>query len=277
MIIAFVGNGALDQVVAGRLRGSFRVEQVVDAASIEKVAGDCDVLVLGSSTAQEFGEQLAHWPRAAFGRIATVIDQRVVDPERTRTLAAALELAGVALVDAPIHCEKVDEFLQWAAAFCGGSDEALARVRPVLDAMGARVLHFGAVGTGHTARVLVGAAATCNRMATCEGAAAGFANGLSIADMALVLNRSSGVNSGTERVLPQLGTGVRTTDMPLADVAYEMTLASQLAMRAGAPLLLANVVAELCRSLANALGEGATFDDAIPLMETAAGLRYTRS
>ena len=44
-----------------------------------------------------------------------------------------------------------------------------------------------------------------------------------------------------------------------------MRLASQLAMRAGTPLLLASVVGELCRSLANGLGEGATFDDAVAL------------
>ena len=81
--------------------------------------------------------------------------------------------------------------------------------------MGAKVIHFGATGSGHTARLLVGAAADLQPMATCEGAAAGFSNGLSIADMALVLNRSSGVNSGTERVLPHIGTGGRTTDMPL--------------------------------------------------------------
>jgi hypothetical protein len=61
--------------------------------------------------------------------------------------------------------------------------------------------------------------------------------------------------------------------MPLAGVVEEMRLASQLGMRAGAPLLLAGIVGELCRSLANGLEEGATFDDAVASME-AAGLRY---
>ncbi|CAN7349695.1 NAD-binding protein [Variovorax sp. LjRoot178] len=257
-----------------RLRGAFHVKQVADVTSLEKIAPDCDVLVLGAGAGQDFGDQAANWTRATFGRIATVIDQRVVDPERTREFAVALQRSGVALVDAPIHCEKVEEFPQLAATLCGSSHDAFASVKPLLEAMGAKVIHFGASGTGHAARLLVGAAATCNRMATCEGAAAGFANGLSIADMAMVLNRSSGVNSGTERVLPHLGTGGRTTEMPLADVAEEMRLVSQLAMRAGAPLLLANVVGELCRSLANGLADGATFDDAVALMEKAAGLRY---
>jgi 3-hydroxyisobutyrate dehydrogenase len=274
MIVAFAGNGALDQVVASRLGGKFRVEPVADAAALERLAGACDVLVLGGSAGEDWGEQLGQWKREAFGSIEVVVDQRVVDPERTRELATSLESVGIALVDAPIHCEKTEEFPQVAATLCGGADAAVAKVRPVLEAMGAKVIHFGAVGSGHTARLLVGAAATCNRMATCEGAAAGFANGLSIADMALVLNRSSGVNSGTERVLPHLGTAARTTDMPLADVAREMRLASQLAMRAGTPLLIAGVATELCRSLANGLDEAATFDDAVASMEKAAGLSF---
>ena len=265
MNIAYVGNGPLDDAVASRLRGANAVERISDAAGLEVAARDCDVLVLGAGAAPKLAEQLAHWPKAAFGRIKTVVDQRVADPEDSRVFAAALARSDVALVDAPIHCEKAEQFPEVAATLCGGTDEALARVRPVLEAMGAKVIHFGETGSGHTARILVAAAAVCNRMATYECAAAGFGNGLSIADMALVLNRSSGVNSASERVLPHIGTEVRTTDVPLHIVVDEMRLASRLAMRAGAPLLVAGVVGELCQSLAKGLGESATFDDAMAL------------
>ncbi|HYF20936.1 MAG TPA: NAD-binding protein [Ramlibacter sp.] len=275
MKVAFAGDSALDRILVGRLRGAFAVELVADVHSLQGIARDCDVLVLGAGAPANLADEVAKCKSVALGRIATVIDQRVVDPGGTRTFAMALERAGVALVDAPIHCETVAEFPQLAATLCGGTEAAFTRVKPLLDAMGARVLHFGEAGTGHTARLLVGAAATCNRLATCEGAAAGLANGLSVADMAAVLNRSSGVNSGTERVLPHLGTGSRTTEMPLTEVAREMRLTSQLAMRAGTPLLVAHVVGELCRSFANALDEGATMDDAVLLMEKAAGLRYS--
>ena len=265
MNVAYVGNGPLDEAVASRLRAAFAVERITDPAGLETAARNCDVLVLGTGAAAELGEQLAQWPKAAFGRITTVVDQRVADPEDTRGFAAALSRSGVVLVDAPIHCEKAEQFPEVAATLCGGSDEALGRVRPLLEAMGAKVIHFGETGSGHTARILVAAAAVCNRMATYECAAAGFSNGLSIADMALVLNRSSGVNSASERVLPHIGTEVRTTDVPLHTVVGEMRLASRLAMRAGAPLLLAGVVGELCQSLAKGLGESATFDDAVAL------------
>lgn len=265
MIVAFAGNSALDAAVVGRLRGAFRVELVGDAASLEKVSHECDVLVLGAGAPQKLGGQLAQWTRANFGKIMTVIDQRVADPEDTRAFGAALARSGVALVDAPIHCEKAEQFPDVAATLCGGADEALARVRPVLDAMGAKVIQFGETGSGHTARILVAAAAVCNRMATYECAAVGFANGLSISDMALVLNRSSGVNSASERVLPHIGTDVRTTDLPLHTVVGEMRLASRLAMRAGVPLLLPGVVGELCQSLAKGVGESATFDDEVVL------------
>lgn len=265
MKVAYVGNSPLDEAVVSRLRAAFAVDRIADAVGLETTARDCDVLVLGTGSAQEVGEQLAQWPKVAFGRITTVIDQRVADPEDTRGLAAALARLGVALVDAPIHWEKAEQFPEVAATLCGGADDVLARVRPLLEAMGAKVIHFGETGSGHTARILVAAAAVCNRMATYECAAAGVANGLSVADMALVLNRSSGVNSASERVLPHIGTAVRTTDVPLYTVVGEMRVASRLAMRAGAPLLIAGVVGELCQSLAKGMGEGATFDDAVSL------------
>lgn len=276
MIVGYAGAGALDEVVVGRLGAAFQVKRLADVGALQKQAGECDVLVVGSGAAAEFRECLARAGAETLLRnIKIVVDQTVADPESTRDLAAKLATRGVALVDAPIQCENAGTFPDASAVLCGGTADAIERVRALLDAMGAKVIHFGETGNGHAARLLVGAIAACNRMTTYECAAVGFKNGLSIADMALVLNRSSGANSATERVLPFLGGEQRTTNRPLAEVARELRLASRLAMRAGAPLMLGNLVGDLCQSLANQLESDATFDDAVELIEARAAVDFS--
>lgn len=276
MIVGYVGRSALSEVVAGRLAGSFEVRQLpVSGATAAQVAA-CDVIVVAQALPGGIREFLADCdalaPRSPQGLI--VIDQTVADPEQTRALARELAQAGVALVDAPIQCEKAASFPEASAVLCGGDAAAVARIQPLLDAMCPKVIQFGESGNGHAARVLVGAVAATIRLATYECAAMAFKNGLSIEDMALVLNRSSGVNSASERVLPHLATRERTSDASLAELAAELRLASQLGMRAVAPLMLPNLAAEMVQSLSNQLGEGATVDDMVGTVEKSAAIRF---
>lgn len=276
MIVGYAGRNALSEVVASRLAGAFEVRQLpVSAATPAQVAG-CDVIVVAQELPGGIRAFLAACnalsPRKPQGLV--VIDQTVADPDQTRALAKELALSGVALVDAPIQCEKAATFPDAAAILCGGDAAAVARIQPVLDAMCPKVIHFGDSGNGHAARVLVGAVAATIRLATYECAAMATRNGLSIEDMALVLNRSSGVNSASERVLPHLATRERTSDATLAELATQLRLASQLGMRTGAPIMLPNLAAEMVQSLSNELGAGAVVDDMVGAVERSAGIRF---
>jgi 3-hydroxyisobutyrate dehydrogenase len=111
-------------------------------------------------------------------------------------------------------------------------------------------------------------------MITYECAALGFKNGLSIEDMATVLNRSSGANSATEHVLPFLADRQSTSDALLSDMVFKLRLVSQLAMRAGTPIVLSNLVADLCQSASNQLGSGALVDSLVGSVESSAGVTF---
>lgn len=274
MIVACLGRGALDETVFGRIGSAFETRVMRELSELEQLAGECDVLVVGAGAPEAWKERICTVPAQSFSRMKTVVDQTIADPDETRALAASLSRIGVALVDAPIHCEKADSYPEAAAIFCAGPAAAVEYVRPVLEAACPSVIQFGESGNGHTAHLLVTAIAACVRMTNYECAALGVKNGLSIADMALVLNRSSGANSACERVLPHLGGAQRTTDLPIAGVVRELRLTSRLAMKAGAPILLANLVGDLCQSMANQLGDSATFDDAVASLESAAGIRF---
>lgn len=276
MIVGYVGRSALSEVVTGRLAGSFEVRHLPVAGATAAEVKPCDVIVIAQQPTAGLRDFLAGCDalssRSPNGLV--VIDQTVADPEQTRALAKELAQVGVALVDAPIQCEMAATFPEASAILCGGDTAAVTRVQPLLEAMGPKLIHFGDSGNGHAARVLVGAVAATIRLATYECAAMAFKNGLSVEDMALVLNRSSGVNSASERVLPHLATRARTSDAMLAELAVELRIASQLSMRECAPIMLSSLAAEMVQTLSNQLGDGATVDDVVGVVERSSGISF---
>ena len=101
----------------------------------------------------------------------------------------------------------------------------------------------------------------------------GFKQGLSIHDMATVLNNASGRNTASEIVLPALNTGVRTADIELHEAVNDLRHTSEMAMSCGVPILIANLVYGLCEAAANQLGRAATLDDVRRLYESIAATR----
>jgi 3-hydroxyisobutyrate dehydrogenase len=189
-------------------------------------------------------------------------------------MAKSLAERNIAFVDAPLHCEHLGRFPAEAAFLCGGAPQALAGVTPVLEKLGAKVVVCGDVGAGHVARAIVGAVAVCNRLITLEGAGMGFRNGLMVSDMGTVLERCSGSNSGTARVLPAIAEGRRTADMLLADAAADLSLCVQLGRRVGAPVLIATQAYNQVLGASNTAGPDATLDDLRCLVEGGSGLSF---
>ncbi len=81
-----------------------------------------------------------------------IVDTTTSDPATTRALAARTAAAGVAFVDAPILGRPATAG-QWTVPV-GGEARILDRVRPVLEAFAARVIHVGPPGAGHTVKLL---------------------------------------------------------------------------------------------------------------------------
>ncbi|MFN0184182.1 MAG: NAD(P)-dependent oxidoreductase, partial [Aquabacterium sp.] len=83
-----------------------------------------------------------------------LLDCSSAEPWLTRSTAQALAGRGLAMVDAPVSGA------QWGARdaqlvfMVGGADADVARVRPLLDAMGRAVHHLGPLGSGHTMKCL---------------------------------------------------------------------------------------------------------------------------
>ena len=81
-----------------------------------------------------------------------VIDMGTTKVAKTRAFAAAVAARGGVYVDAPVSGGTIGAEAGTLTIMAGGSDEAFARARPVLDVLGKKITHVGATGTGQVAK-----------------------------------------------------------------------------------------------------------------------------
>jgi 3-hydroxyisobutyrate dehydrogenase len=90
-------------------------------------------------------------------RKAVLIDSSTIDVESARAVAAAAEKRGLAMIDAPVSGGVGGAAAGTLTFMVGGPDDAFAKAKPVLEAMGKTIVHAGGSGNGQAAKV-------CNNM-----------------------------------------------------------------------------------------------------------------
>ena len=88
---------------------------------------------------------------------ALLIDSSTIDVETARAVAKAAQDKGLSMLDAPVSGGVGGAQGATLTFMVGGSDEAFARAKPYLDAMGKTIVHAGGPGNGQAAKI-------CNNM-----------------------------------------------------------------------------------------------------------------
>jgi 2-hydroxy-3-oxopropionate reductase len=83
----------------------------------------------------------------------TVVDCSSIDPIATRGFAARIAELGCDYLDAPVSGGEVGAKAATLSIMVGGTEEAFARVQPLLALMGKNITHVGAVGDGQVCKV----------------------------------------------------------------------------------------------------------------------------
>jgi 3-hydroxyisobutyrate dehydrogenase/2-hydroxy-3-oxopropionate reductase len=93
----------------------------------------------------------------ASARPGTVlVEMSTIGPDHAASLGERVRAAGIELVDAPVSGSVATATSARLLVMAGGSDAAIARVRPVLEAIGS-VVHVGPPGSGATMKLAVNA------------------------------------------------------------------------------------------------------------------------
>ncbi|MDE2581901.1 MAG: 3-hydroxyisobutyrate dehydrogenase [Rhodospirillales bacterium] len=98
-----------------------------------------------------------------------LIDCSTIDVASARTVAEAAAAAGLAMLDAPVSGGTVGAAAGTLTFMVGGTEEAFARARPVLAAMGKTIVHAGAPGAGQAAKICNNMMLSINMIGVSEG------------------------------------------------------------------------------------------------------------
>ena len=205
--IAFIGLGnmggpmAANLVKAGhrvvgfdlveKLRSDAATNGVAIAGSARAAVAEADVVITMLPAGRHV---IAAWaeilPAAKAG--ALFIDCSTIDVENARRAHQAADAAAMPCLDAPVSGGVGGATAATLTFMAGGSEAAFAAGRPILEAMGKRIVHCGGAGAGQAAKICNNMILGATMIATCEAFVLAEKLGLSAQALYDVASTSSG-------------------------------------------------------------------------------------
>jgi len=249
--VAQHGGRAVDTPRDAGASASIVISMVVDGAQV------ADVL-LG-------GDGAAHGARAG----TLFVDMSTIAPRDAIGTGVALQRRGLRFIDAPVTGSSPKAQDGTLTIMAGGDAADVERARPLLDVMGALVVHVGAVGQGQMVKIINNAVAAAN--------AATLAQALIVASATHVdldaLEQVMGAGSGASAMLALKAAPMRehdyTTLFKAGHMLKDVRLCLETAEAAGVAFPAASAAHD---ALLAAVSRGHADDDFAALLEAFEGL-----
>jgi 3-hydroxyisobutyrate dehydrogenase len=276
-VIGFVGVGNMGWPMAANLvRAGFPVvvadarravsdnfvQQVGGrtAPSLAALAAGADMVITILPTSKQVGEVVADGADTLLAGLrpgSLVIDMTSGQPELTQALAARVEAAGATMIDAPVSGGVSRARTGQLAIMVGGAEAAVARARPVLEAMGSSILVCGGIGAGQAMKALNNLCSAGGFLIALEALVIGQKFGLDPGLMTDVLNVSTGMNNATQKKLRQFVLS-RSFDsgFSLDLMVKDLSIATQMSRESGVPAPFAALCREHWAAGLGLLGPG---------------------
>jgi 3-hydroxyisobutyrate dehydrogenase len=123
-----------------------------------------------------------------------VVDMSTISPTVTRAIAATLAEKAIAMVDAPVSGGSEGAKNGTLSIMVGGDQADVAKVTPVLKAMGKTITHIGPIGSGQLTKAINQIIVAGTYWSVAEGMALGLKAGL---DMDKVVQAVGGGAAGS--------------------------------------------------------------------------------
>jgi 3-hydroxyisobutyrate dehydrogenase len=194
---------------------------------------------------------------------AILLDCSTIDVDTARSVTAAAEAKGYAMVDAPVSGGIAAANAGTLTFMVGGSDAVFARAQPILADMGKAVIHAGSSGAGQAAKICNNMLLAIHMIGTCEAFAMAEKLGLDAQKFYDIASVSSGQNWSMTSYCPLPGVGPKSP----ADNGYaggfaaalmlkDLRLAMAAAVSSGAQVPLGSHAAELYAQFAETQAQG---------------------
>jgi 3-hydroxyisobutyrate dehydrogenase len=237
---------------------------VTKAASAAEAARDVDAIITMLPAGKD---TLAVWGGGMLGAAARgtlVIDSSTIDVASARAAHRLAADAGMPSLDAPVSGGVGGAEAATLTFMAGGGTDAFERAKPILEAMGKRIVHCGEAGAGQSAKICNNMMLAVAMIGVCEAFVLAEKLGLSHQALFDVASNSSGQCWALTTYSPVPGL-VPTSPannnykpgFASALMLKDLKLAQEAASAAGATTPMGAAAAQLF-ALHNAWGEGGT-------------------
>jgi 3-hydroxyisobutyrate dehydrogenase len=260
--VGFVGLGTMGAAMAANLaRAGFLLTVwnrtggkagplvqlgATEAQSPAELASSTEVVVTCVRDTPDLEEVLfgANGVASASPAPRLLVDCSTVSPEATRTFAARLRSAGVAMVDAPVSGGSEGAVKGTLTIFVGGEAADVELAHPVLEAMGQTITHIGPIGAGQAAKAVNQVILAGTYLGVAEGLVLAMKEKLELEKLVAAL----GGGAAQSWVLANRSGRMIANDYPLGFKLSlhrkDLGIALDMAQRAGAELPVASLAAE---------------------------------
>lgn len=223
--VGFVGLGNIGKPMALRLAQAEGVDLTVYdvspepladlaaagatvASSVGELARDASVVCVMVRDDEQVREVLAQLAGSA-SEGAVVVVHSTVAPHTPEHLAETARTHGLRLVDAPVSGGAMGAAEGTLAILVGGDDDAVDAARPVLEAMGSKVVHAGPIGAGTAMKLARNLLHFVAFTAATEAQRLAEAAGLDVKALGDVVRHTDAITGGPGAIMH------RTTTAPL--------------------------------------------------------------
>jgi 3-hydroxyisobutyrate dehydrogenase len=205
--IAFLGLGNMGAPMAANLVKAGHAVQGFDLVEAAKTAAASSGVSIAPSAREAVAAAdtvvtmlpagkhvLASWSDflPATPKGALVIDCSTIDVDSAKRAHEAGAAAGALTLDAPVSGGVGGATAGTLTFMCGGSPEAFARAKPLLESMGKRIVHCGTQGAGQAAKICNNMILGATMIVTCEAFALAEKLGLEAQALFDVASTASG-------------------------------------------------------------------------------------
>ena len=293
MRVAFLGLGIMGSRMAANLaRAGFelsawnRTESVAErfaaehpgvtvAASPAEAAREAEIVI----TMVVDGPQVEHVLLGDEGAATSAqpgtlfIDCSTIGPSATRALGERLAERRLELMDAPVTGSSPRAEDGTLTIMVGGTDDGLARARPVLETMGKLIVHAGPLGHGQLVKVISNCVSATNAAVVGEALLVAARTGASLDALVLVMSAGS---AGSTMLSLKAGPMREHDFTPLFKLEHmlkDVRLCLEEGQAAGVPFSYAALTREiLSAGMGRGLGDQ-DFAALIEVLEGTAGIR----
>ena len=191
-----------------------------------------------------------------------MIDCSTISPKATEEIGAQLRERGIGFVDAPVSGGSEGATQGTLSIMAGGADADFKRAEPILQAIGTRITHMGAVGQGQVTKLVNQILVVVNMLAVSEALLFGRGAGLDLRKAVAAVESGAGGSWMLSKRAPQILDDYWQPGFMVDLQQKDLDLVLEYARELGIPLFATGMISQLYARLQKE-GKGALGNHAL--------------